>query len=291
MHQHSVNLRLPLLETEEIRALTDRPCSHTNKLVEEAFFSNRTQNKDLDESDWSSISLLQKEIKDASNALKVYDWQKKKVSPFNPDSRYPSSGRIQIPKIEKLERELKEKQKIINELRKKNYELERTIRELQYDKEELTKINLKLKNELNEAITECQKISKTIDRDEKKLPDILKYTHFLMKSLKENNEFRVLFEDRITPTNYLSFIMEEKYDTALLISLQILSDVIVHLMPLESLLNEYQSEDKTYEIKNEDVSMTITSEDSSLIFHQIDAQSQRMVKLNQEIAHAMGKIK
>lgn len=101
-------------------------------------------------------------------------------------------------------------------------------------------------------------------------------------------DFRSLFEDRIAPANFMSLVMSKNFDTSLLASLQILSDVIVHLIPSTN-LEEFQGA-IPYTNKNEEISITITSDESSLIFQQIDAQSQRMAKLNQEISIAMNKI-
>lgn len=131
MNQHPVNLRLPLLlEDIKIKSLTDRPCAHTDLLIEKALKDEKFK-KTLDDSDWSSIGILQNEIKQASNVLKDMDWKRKKASSYNPEI-------VKIPdnmtKLQKLEKELREKNKIINDLKKRNNELEKIAVELNCDK-------------------------------------------------------------------------------------------------------------------------------------------------------------
>lgn len=98
----------------------------------------------------------------------------------------------------------------------------------------------------------------------------MKYACFIMQKCRTMPEVRVYFDDRLQKGDLAEMVSSQK-DLALLVSLQVISDIIVHSMSSVNSVN----------IKSPNKG--IIQENESLL-HSISEHNMRMARLNKEIA-------
>ena len=116
----------------------------------------------------------------------------------------------------------------------------------------------------------------------KKTSEIMKYGQFITKRLKDIPNWERLFLDRASSIySFLNLIKSQRYEDLLLSTFQFLSDIMVQ--SLQPQLSRSNSPIKFYEEKEK---FEVTDESESLLLT-INAQSERIAKLNKQISEAM----
>lgn len=114
----------------------------------------------------------------------------------------------------------------------------------------------------------------------KKTAEILKYGQFITKKIREIPKWEEFFSDRTSQSTFISQIKSQKFDEVLLKTLQFTSDIIVHSLKSErssiDLLSFCNESEKNFK-----------SEESENLLLTINAQSERIAKLNRQISEAM----
>lgn len=133
-------------------------------------------------------------------------------------------------------------------------------------------VNIKLTKELENTIEKYEKLTVLNKKHKLSSPksnnnkEILKYATFISQKCKVLPELRVYFQDRLDNKDLVDLADKQK-EKALLISLQVISDIIVHNIP----------ETKSYQPRS------IIQENEQLM-HSISEHNLRMARLNREIA-------
>lgn len=117
---------------------------------------------------------------------------------------------------------------------------------------------------------------------QKKTSEIMKYAQFITKKLKDIPKWEDIFLERNLSVNtYLNMIKTQKFEECLLGTLQFLSDIVVHCSKAEN------SPVTPFSFSQENEKSNLTSEDSENLLITINAQSERIAKLNKQISEAM----
>jgi len=133
-------------------------------------------------------------------------------------------------------------------------------------------VNIKLTKELENTIEKYEKLSVTDKKLKLSSPkshykEISKYAGFISQKCKVLPEIRVYFQDRLEGKDLIDLVDQHK-EKSLLITLQVISDIIVHNIPEPR---------ASYQPK------TIIQENEHLM-HSISEHNLRMARLNREIA-------
>ena len=116
----------------------------------------------------------------------------------------------------------------------------------------------------------------------KKSVELMKYGQFLTKKIKELPKWEEFFLDRVsTVSSYLSQIKHQKLDECLLNTLQFVSDILVYSLKLEN-----QSTSFSF-LKEQEREKFAKNDESESLLLTINAQSERIAKLNKQISEAM----
>lgn len=113
----------------------------------------------------------------------------------------------------------------------------------------------------------------------KKNSDIFKYGQFFTKKVREIPKWEEMFSDRISSvSSYLNAIKSGKYEECFLSTLQFLSDLLVYSLKPENISAKFVAEAQ----KKPPV-----PDDSENLLTTINAQNERIAKLNKQISEAM----
>lgn len=114
----------------------------------------------------------------------------------------------------------------------------------------------------------------------KKTAEIMKYGRFFTKKLKEVPKWEELFMDRnISTSAYLELIKTQKFEESLLITLEFLSDIAIYYLKTGNSNLEFNILQEKDKFNNVD--------ESESLLYTINAQSDRIAKLNKQISDAM----
>jgi len=128
---------------------------------------------------------------------------------------------------------------------------------------------MKLTEELENTIEKCTSL--TVSFTQKQLKNLqnsntsklLKYTNFFLQKFTENTQLQELLTDRIEESTFLSKLKKGDYYYPLLHSLQLLSDIGVHL------------------------SQNTSKDDTQHLLRTVNLQSDRIANLNRKISATM----
>ncbi|OMJ66758.1 hypothetical protein SteCoe_20303 [Stentor coeruleus] len=256
----------------------------TDKLVEESVNSDLSFIKDESYSisnlkqDWESIKLLQDDIKKTSDKLK-------QLGSFH---TRPLSECSKLPKVEKKLKIDTSQGREIKKLQDKCEELSIIIVKHQKEKQDLINTNLQLKDDLQQALNLNSILKKQISSPcstniPKKATEILKYGQFIIKKIKEVPKWEDMFLDRISSVStYLSMIKAQRFEDCLLETLQFLSDLVVSYTK-----NEF-SPTVPFSFSQDDENIISNNcDESENLLMTINAQSERIAKLNKQISEAV----
>jgi hypothetical protein len=135
-------------------------------------------------------------------------------------------------------------------------------------------VNIKLTKELEFSIQQYEQLSlankelRLLKSPQSLKQDTVKYARFVEQRCEEMPEVKVYFADRLK-NNKLSEIVATKKDTALLICLQVICDIIVHNAP---------SSDNCRSPKQKVVT------ENEMLLQRISQHNFRMARINKEIA-------
>ncbi|OMJ76144.1 hypothetical protein SteCoe_24550 [Stentor coeruleus] len=260
---------------------TDSIAFHTDKLVEESMNSDLSFNKDESytisnlKHDWESIKVLQDDIKNTSEKLKILG--SLHVRPLSECS--------QIPKVEKKSK-ASSQTKEFKKLQDKCNELSTLIVKYEKEKKDLVNTNLQLRDDLQQATSLNTDLKKQIStftsqNMQKKSSEIMKYAQFITRKLKDIPKWEDIFLERNLSVNtYLNMIKTQRFEDCLLGTLQFLSDVVVYCSKTENNINPIS-------FIQDNEKCGLTCEDSENLLITINAQSERIAKLNKQISEAM----
>jgi hypothetical protein len=112
----------------------------------------------------------------------------------------------------------------------------------------------------------------------KKSADLYKYAQFVTKKVRELPKWEEMFSDRVTSvSSYLNSIKCGRYEDCFLSTLQFLSDLLVFSLKPENVAAKFVS----------DVQKKSIGDDSESLLTTINAQNERIAKLNKQISEAM----
>ena len=113
----------------------------------------------------------------------------------------------------------------------------------------------------------------------KKSSDVYKYGQFFTKKVREIPKWDEMFSDRISSvSSYLNAIKNGKYEECFLSTLQFLSDLLVFSLKPENVSSKFVAEAQR---------KPAASDDSENLLTTINAQNERIAKLNKQISEAM----
>ncbi|OMJ67494.1 hypothetical protein SteCoe_35333 [Stentor coeruleus] len=257
-----INLRLPFIDSN-----FEKPSIRTDLIVEQTL---------------SSI------LSEQDSNQKNYNF----LRSFSSIGQEPQEKRVSYDQYQKLEEELKEKNLIIKELQNSSNELKKLIKQLQEEKDEIVNVNIKLTKELEATIEKYEKLSlrlqgspKSVGVGDNRNRDIVKYACFIMQKCRSMPEVRVYFDDRLQKGDLTEMVSSQK-DLALLVSLQVISDIIVHSISGMNGLNGLNGVNSVNSVNGVNVKSPnkgIIQENESLL-HSISEHNMRMARLNKEIA-------
>ena len=116
----------------------------------------------------------------------------------------------------------------------------------------------------------------------KKTTEIMKYGQFLTKKIKEMPKWEEFLLDRVSSiSSYLSQIKHQKLDECLLNTLQFVSDILVYSLKLENNGASFSF------LKEQERENFVQNDESENLLSTINAQSERIAKLNKQISEAM----
>lgn len=128
---------------------------------------------------------------------------------------------------------------------------------------------MKLTEELENTIEKCTSLTVSFTQKQlKNLQDpntskLLKYANFFLQKFTENTQLQELLTDRIEESTFLSKLKKGDYYYPLLNSLQLLSDIGVHL------------------------SQNTSKDDTQHLLRTVNLQSDRIANLNRKISATM----
>ncbi|OMJ89437.1 hypothetical protein SteCoe_8437 [Stentor coeruleus] len=274
---------LKKVEEDNERPLTERGGFRTEKTVEKSTNSDLNFSKDDSYSisnlkqDWQSIKNLQNDIKKTSVKLK-------QLSTIH---IRPLSECGKLPKTEKKSKIDNSQGKTLKKLQTKCQKLSSLTNKYEKEKQDLINSNLHLKDELQKSIDQNLELKKQISyltssNPSKKFPEILKYAQFITKKIKDLPKWEEMFLDRIlSVSSYISMIKTQKYEDCLLETMQFISDIVVYYSKIES------PQLAQFSFAQEDSKKTFVNDESENLLMTINAQSERIAKLNKQISDAM----
>lgn len=113
----------------------------------------------------------------------------------------------------------------------------------------------------------------------KKSSDIYKYGQFVTKKVREIPKWEEMFSDRVSSvSSYLNSIKSGRYEECFLSTLQFLSDLLVYSLKPENVASKFVAETQK---------KALVTDDSENLLTTINAQNERIAKLNKQISEAM----